>query len=79
MDKSCKIHRRGIEQTCENVDYILIDQEVKRIIDECYDRARHIIRKYDDVLHTCADLLLEKEKISREEFEALFPEDVSED
>ena len=50
-----------------------------RIIDECYDRARHIIRKYDDVLHACADLLLEKEKISREEFEALFPEDVSED
>ena len=57
----------------------VIDQEVKRIIDECYDRARHIIRKYDDVLHTCADLLLEKEKISREEFEELFPEDVSED
>ena len=57
----------------------VIDQEVKRIIDECYDRARHIIRKFDDVLHTCADLLLEKEKISREEFEALFPEDVSED
>ena len=54
----------------------VIDQEVKRIIDECYDRARHIIRKYDDVLHTCADLLLEKEKISQEEFEALFPEDV---
>ena len=50
----------------------VIDQEVKRIIDECYDRARHIIRKYDDVLHTCADLLLEKEKISREEFESLF-------
>ena len=57
----------------------VIDQEVKRIIDECYDRARHIIRKYDDVLHACADLLLEKEKISQEEFEALFPEDVSED
>ena len=57
----------------------VIDQEVKRIIDECYDRARHIIRKYDDVLHACADLLMEKEKISREEFEALFPEDVSED
>ena len=57
----------------------VIDQEVKRIIDECYDRARHIIRKYDDVLQTCADLLLEKVKISREEFEALFPEDVSED
>ncbi len=50
----------------------VIDREVKRIIDECYDRARSIIRKYDDVLHACADLLLEKEKISREEFEALF-------
>ena len=57
----------------------MIDAEVKRIIDECYDRARHIIRKYDDVLHACADLLLEKEKISREEFEALFPAEVSEE
>ncbi len=50
----------------------MIDKEVKRIIDECYDRAKSIIHKYDDVLHACADLLLEKEKISREEFEALF-------
>ena len=49
-----------------------IDQEVKRIIDECYERAKSIIREYDGVLHACADLLLEKEKISREEFEALF-------
>ena len=49
-----------------------IDQEVKRIIDECYERAKTIIKEYDDVLHACADLLLEKEKISREEFEALF-------
>lgn len=56
----------------------MIDQEVKRIIDECYSRARHIIKKYDDVLHACADLLLEKEKISREEFESLFPGEVSE-
>lgn len=56
----------------------VIDQEVKRIIDDCYDRARHIIRKYDDVLHACADLLLEKEKISREEFESLFTGEVSE-
>ena len=56
----------------------VIDQEVKRIIDECYDRARHIIRKYNDVLHACAELLLEKEKISRDEFEALFTEEVSE-
>ncbi|MGF0032662.1 ATP-dependent zinc metalloprotease FtsH [Bariatricus sp. SGI.154] len=56
----------------------VIDQEVKRIIDDCYERARHIIRKYDDVLHACADLLLEKEKISREEFESLFTGEVSE-
>ncbi len=55
-----------------------IDQEVKRIIDECYVRARNVIKKYDDVLHACADLLLEKEKISREEFESLFAGEVSE-
>ena len=55
-----------------------IDQEVKRIIDECYSRARDVIKKYDDVLHACADLLLEKEKISREEFESLFAGEVSE-
>ena len=52
-----------------------IDQEVKRIIDECYEKAKTIIQKYDGVLHECAELLLEKEKISREEFEALFPEE----
>ncbi len=50
----------------------LIDQEVKRIIDECYIKAKEIIHEYEQVLHRCADLLLEKEKISREEFEALF-------
>lgn len=49
-----------------------IDQEVKNIIDTCYDRARRIIRKYHSVLEECAQLLLEKEKITREEFEALF-------
>lgn len=49
-----------------------IDEEVKRIIDECYADAKAIIQKYDHVLHACADLLLEKEKITREEFEALF-------
>lgn len=53
----------------------VIDREVKRIIDECYERARSIIREYDSVLHACAELLLEKEKISREEFEALFAEE----
>ena len=49
-----------------------IDSEVKRIIDECYQKARDIIRQYDYVLHACADLLIEKEKISQSEFEALF-------
>ena len=50
----------------------VIDSEVKRIIDECYSRARSIIKEHEDVLHACANLLLEKEKITREEFEALF-------
>ena len=50
----------------------VIDKEVKRIIDECYARAKQIIEGHEDVLHACAELLLEKEKISREEFEALF-------
>ena len=49
-----------------------IDAEVKRIVDECYAKARKIIEENMGVLHACADLLLEKEKISREEFEALF-------
>ena len=49
-----------------------IDDEVKRIIDECYARAKAIIREHEEVLNRCAELLLEKEKISREEFEALF-------
>ena len=49
-----------------------IDSEVKRIIDECYQKARDIIRQYDYVLHACADLLIEIEKISQSEFEALF-------
>ncbi len=49
-----------------------IDEEVKRIIDECYIKAKKIIQEHEDVLNQCASLLLEKEKISREEFEALF-------
>lgn len=53
----------------------LIDQEVKRIIDECYAKAKEIIHQYEQVLHSCADLLLEKEKISREEFESLFSDE----
>ncbi len=54
----------------------VIDQEVKRIIDECYARAKQLIGEHEDVLHACADLLLKKEKITREEFEALFGENV---
>ena len=50
----------------------VLDKEVKRIIDECYARAKQISEEHEDVLHACAELLLEKEKISREEFEALF-------
>ncbi len=49
-----------------------IDREVKRIIDECYGKAKEIIVAHMDVLHGCADLLLEKEKIGRAEFESLF-------
>ena len=49
-----------------------IDQEVKRIIDDCYHRAKKLIGKYGKVLDSCAQLLLEKEKITREEFETLF-------
>ena len=49
-----------------------IDVEVKRIIDECYAKAKDIIMQHEDVLHSCAKLLLEKEKINRQEFEALF-------
>jgi len=49
-----------------------IDREVKAIIDECYAKAKEIILKQEKVLHSCAQLLLEKEKIGREEFEALF-------
>ncbi len=52
-----------------------IDKEVKRIIDECYTKAKRIITENKKVLETCAELLLEKEKISGEEFGALFDEE----
>ena len=52
-----------------------IDREVKSIIDDCYDKAKKIILEHMDVLHGCAKLLLEKEKIGRDEFEALFAEE----
>lgn len=61
-------HTRTYGETVASV----IDNEVKRIIDECYEKARTIIRENEKVLHRCAQLLLEKEKIGRDEFEALF-------
>lgn len=53
-----------------------IDEEVRRIIDECYQKAEDILKEHEDILHSCANLLLEKEKISRKEFEALFGDEV---
>lgn len=50
----------------------LIDSEVKRIIDEAYAKAKELISQHEKILHDCAALLIEKEKIGREEFEALF-------
>ena len=49
-----------------------IDEEVKSIIDSCYERAEEILKENMEVLHKCAALLLEKERIDREEFEKLF-------
>lgn len=55
----------------------VIDKEVKKIIDECYEKARNILKDNVNVLESCAKLLLEKEKIGREEFESLFPADAA--
>ena len=61
-------HQKGYsEQTAA-----IIDEEVHSIVDSCYKRAENILRENENVLHSCADLLIEKEKITREEFEALF-------
>lgn len=61
-------HTRGFSESVASV----IDDEVKKIIDECYEKARNILNEYMDVLEKSACLLLEKERIGREEFEALF-------
>ena len=53
-----------------------IDSEVKRIIDDCYTKAKDIIMKHEDVLHSCSQLLIEKEKIGQQEFESLFPAEI---
>ena len=55
----------------ENVATV-IDSEVKRIIDECYDKARNLIQEHVDVLHRCTEILMEKERIGQQEFEQLF-------
>ena len=49
-----------------------IDEEVKSIVDECYAKAKKLLTDHISILHSCAELLLEKERITREEFEALF-------
>ena len=61
-------HTRGYGENVATT----IDGEVKRIIEECYTKATNLIKEHEEVLHKCAELLLEKEKIGREEFEALF-------
>lgn len=65
---------RDLAHAKSHSEYITgeIDKEVKAIIDECYKDAKKIILEHRDVLDACAELLLEKEKITREEFEALF-------
>ena len=67
-------HARGFSENTAAA----IDQEVKAIIDECYAKARAIITQYEYVLHSCAKLLLEKEKIGSKEFEALFDQEKNE-
>ena len=63
-------HTRGFGEETQN----LIDEEVKRIIDEAYANAKSCILEHMDVLHKCAALHIEKEKIERAEFETLFSE-----
>lgn len=63
-------HSRGFSESIAAT----IDHEVKKLIDQSYHKAKEIILAHEDVLHSCSQLLLEKEKIGREEFEALFKE-----
>lgn len=51
-----------------------IDSEVKKIIDSCYEDAKRLLNENIDILHNCASMLMEKDRIGREEFESLFPE-----
>ncbi len=65
---------RDLAHTRSHSEYITgeIDKEVKNIVDECYQNAKKMIMEHRTILENCANLLLEKEKINREEFEALF-------
>ncbi|MCI9617561.1 MAG: ATP-dependent zinc metalloprotease FtsH [Eubacterium sp.] len=63
-------HSKGYGETTASA----IDEEVRNIVEECYSKAKEIIGKHLKQLHASADLLLEKEKIGQEEFEALFDE-----
>ena len=63
-------HTRAYSESVARV----IDEEVKRIIDDCYAEAKRILHENRSVLDQCAELLIEKERIGREEFEGLFPE-----
>lgn len=68
-------HTRSYSENIAN----RIDDEVKKIIDECYLEAKRILTEHKDVLEACATLLIEKERITREEFEALFQPKVMEE
>ena len=62
------------EKTYSEATAGIIDEEIKRIIDGCYNKAIQILRENEDKLHSVAKVLLEKEKITGEEFEAIFRE-----
>ena len=64
-------HTRGYSEDVAKT----IDSEVHSIVEDCHEKAREMIMSHEEVLHKCAKLLLEKEKIHRDEFEALFTED----
>ncbi len=61
-------HTRSYSENMANI----IDEEVKKIIDECYDKAKAIIKEHESFLHTCSELLLQQEKINQQEFEEIF-------
>ncbi len=67
-------HQRSFSESTQSV----IDKEVREIVSGCYDRAKEILVGNIEILHSCAALLIEKERISREEFEALFKNDKTE-